>query len=247
MNEISDSLVEKISKLLRLSHSDNEHEASLALIRAKKLAAENQIDLALIKIFDSKKSEIPIEKKDGIELGHRKSIAQKFVTNIIQKHFGCKVLYHGSRFQGMNLILIGTKENISISEYLNGYLNNTFLELWRKYKENNKCSLQVRNSYFSGLAEGLSEKLETEQKQVETEKLAAQSEEIKNQYALVVVSEKERLKKAVSEFYPKLGRAYSYNPHGYHSNVASDGRRDGAKISIRRSIGDGSNSNKISY
>jgi len=241
INTVSDSLVEKIRKLLALTHSDNQAESELAMVKAKKLAAECEIDLALIKVFDSKKSETPIEKKEGIALGHRKSIAQKFVTRIIQKHFGCKVLYQGSRHWGMNLILIGTKQNIELAEYLNGYLNNTFLELWRKYKLNTNCDLRVRNSYLSGLAEGLSEKLDNEQKQVVTEKLSTQTEEIKNKYALVIVNEKERLNEAVKQFYPKLGKAYSYKSHGYHSNVASDGRRDGANISVKRAISYSSN------
>lgn len=46
---MSKTIDEKIKKLLRLAKSDNEHEARLALARARKLMAEHKLD---IKDFD---------------------------------------------------------------------------------------------------------------------------------------------------------------------------------------------------
>lgn len=237
ISNISDSIVEKIRKLLALNLSNNEHESSLALQKAKKLAAEYDIDLSLIEIFTKVKKNEPIIKNNGISLGNRKSITQRYVSWLLQNHFGVKVIYSGNRSGGMTMVLIGTKDKISIAEYVQGFLNQEFMNLWHNYYKNSGCRLDARNSYLQGLYDGLSEKLANEQKQVEHEKLSNQTPEVQNQFALMVVSEKDRLKDAVNSFYPNLGRAANYQSKSYVHNAILDGKIAGAKIQIRRSIG----------
>lgn len=234
---VSDSVLEKIKKLLQLATSDNLAEKELAMVKAQRLAAEHSVDLSLIKIFDKTVKSAPIEKKDDLSLGKRKCIAQKYVNNILQNHFNLKILYSGSRYSGMNLILIGTKENIDLGTYLNGFLNETFMNLWRDYFKKSNCPLNHRGSFLSGVESGLSEKLTNEQKQVIEEKMVSQPENIKQEFGLMVISEKERLKKAVSDFYPRLGKSYSYSGGSYSSDAISKGREAGQSISIRRGIG----------
>lgn len=247
MNEIvNDSVLDKIKKLLSLSKSNNAHEAELAMTKAQRLAAEYSVNLSLINIFEGSKKQKLIEKKDNIYLGNRKSISQRFVSSILRDHFNVKILYSGTRYGGMNLILIGTKESIDLAEYINSYLNQTFLSLWRDYYAKSNCALNVRNSYLSGLQQGLSSKLQNEQKQVETEKLATQTEETKNSFSLMVINEKERLDKAVGEFYPKLKKSYArYSGGSYSSSVISDGYKMGKNISIKKSIGTSTNYSQI--
>lgn len=237
-NTISDSVVEKIRKCLALATSNNEHEAQLAMTKAQKIAAEHNVDIALIQIFDKTIKQAPIEKKEGISLGNRKSITQHFVSWILQDHFGVKVIYSGSRAMGRQLILIGTKDNIAMAEYVQVFLNEKFMSLWRDYFKKTNCPLNHRNSYLMGLHRGLDAKLQTSNKEVITDKLIAQSEDTRNQFALMVVNEKERLQEAVSNFFPRLGRATSNQSRGgYHSDVINQGYAAGQSITINRAIG----------
>lgn len=247
MNEtiVSDSVLSKIKKLLALSGSDNQAEAELALSHAQRLAAEHNVNLALINIFDKTKKSAPIEKKEDISLGNRKSISQRFVTQILGNYFNVRCLYTGSRYGGMRLILVGTKENIEMAEYVNGYLNATFMNLWRNYYSKSNCQLSERGSFLVGLTQGLSNKLETEQKNVVTEKLQSHTEDTRNQFSLMVVNEKERLKEAVNGFFPSLRRAAHYQAKSYSSNVINDGIVAGSQINIRKSLNSGVQSNRI--
>lgn len=246
LNIPSDAIVEKIRKLLALSTSGNQNESELALLKAKKFAAEHDIDLALIQIFEGKKSEKPIEKSEKLKLGNRKSITQRFVSWTLEKHFKVKIIYHGSRDMGFSIVFIGTKENIEIATYLNSYLNAEFMKLWQQYYKTSNCRLEERASYIEGLYYGLNDKLALENAQTESEKFSGHSEETKNQFALIVVNEKERLQKATEAFYPTLKKAATYTSRGYHSNALQSGKQAGANISLRRGLGNGAAMARIS-
>lgn len=239
ISNVSDSVVEKIRKLLALGTSGNENESALALQKAKKLAAENEVDISLIEIFTKVKKNEPIVKNGGMALGNRKSITQRYVSWLLEKHFGVKVIYFGNRQRGMTMVLVGTKDKIAIAEYVQGFLNQEFMRLWRNYYTRTNCRLSERNSFLYGMYQGLCDKLEAEQTQVVTEKLSNQTEDTKNQFALMVVSEKERLNEALGQFFPSMRSAPRYHPKAYSSTVLSDGHATGQKITVRRSIANG--------
>lgn len=246
-NVVSDSVLDRIKKILCLASelNDSVEQRELAMIKAQKIAAEYNVDLKLINIFDKSVKKAPIEKKDGISLGQRKSICQDNVGRIIQNHFNCKVLYHGNRARGRSMILIGTKDNIELGEYINSYLNETFLSLWRNEYAKGMLDLRERESYLLGIEKGLSDKLTNEQTNVETEKLSAQPEEVKQSFALMVVSEKERLDEALGEFYPNLRKSYKYSRHGFNPSALEKGMAAGSSISIRKAISYSNLDNRI--
>jgi hypothetical protein len=237
---LNDSIVAKIKKLLELSTSDNPHESELALLHAKRLAAQHDVDITLIEIFGKSGKTEPIVKNEGINLGNRKSITQKYVSWILQDHFGVKVVYCGSRQRGMNLVLIGRKDKIAIAEYVQHFLNREFLSLWRAYYSNSGCPLTARDSYLTGLHRGLAAKLAKEQTDVENEKLGAQTAEVKNSFALMVISEKDKLEKVAGEFYPKLKTVKTFFRGDFSESAMITGSLDGAKINLNRSISNGS-------
>ena len=110
------------------------------------------------------------------------------------------------------------------------------MSLWHKYYSQTNCGLNFRDSYFLGLFNGLDDKLTKEQKSVEEEKLMAQPEEIKQTFALMVVSDKDKLEKASKQWFPKLKIHKNKFNGNFSDNIFSDGVEAGAKINLRMSL-----------
>lgn len=241
MNATLSPLVDKIAKLLRLSASPNQHEAELALSKAKQLAVENDIDLASVST-----DTMPEEayEQDTVTFGKRKPITGKFVIWVIESHFNVSIVGSGSRDEGKRINFIGKTSDIQIAIYVFHFLSQTFMSLWHKYQDDTNCSARSRGSYFYGLYQGLDEKLKEATAQTESAKfneLAAQrgadaSSEIKNAYALMVVSNKKKLSGAVEKFYPRL-RTTRTTVRLSNDSALSQGRIDGRKIEIKPSLG----------
>lgn len=248
MNDIPDSLVEKIKKLLRLSTSENEFEASQALNRAKKLCIENDIQMASIEAFEPSKQQEPVIKGQATGIEKRLPLTDRYCVHIIQDHFKCKIIYSGSRWSGRQVTFVGKKSDVEICQYMYGYLNQTFQTLWKKYyNSHDNVRLEERGSFFYGLQVGLSKKLEesnqraeTEKfQEIETEKGAAIVEEVKNNYALMRITDEKRVDDGVKQFYPHLkSRSLSYIPTGSR-NAYNDGVSQGRKISLHKPLAPG--------
>jgi hypothetical protein len=239
-NTVSDSLVQKIQKILALTNSDNPHESDLAMARAQELCIKYNIDLAAIQLEKPEESKVEPIIREDLELdAARKSITQTYVTDIIQNFFGTKVLYHGNRWSGQKLIFIGTKQDIENSKYINSYLNAKFMELWRNYYKNTpNVRLEERGSYISGLARGLSDKLQETQKKTENfESFGVDKDKVSNQYGLMVVEKKERINQTLKEMFPKLGTYYGGGSSRHYNNSYESGKAAGRTISLNKAIG----------
>ena len=240
-NTISSPLLDKIAKLLRLSASPNQHEAELALSKAKQLAVENDIDLASVST-DTMPEEI--YEKDTVTFGKRKPVTGKFVIWIVEAHFNVSIVGSGSREEGKRINLIGKTNNIQIAIYVFHFLSQTFMSLWHKYQKDSDCSARSRGSYFYGLYQGLDEKLTAARVQAESAKFseledtrgAEASAEIKNTYALMVVSNKQKLSSAVEKYFPRI-RTTNTTFRLCNDSALSQGRIDGRNIEIKPSLG----------
>lgn len=249
---INEKLLDKIAKLLRLSESPNEHEAELALSKAKQLAVDNDIDLASV----STETNVVEESycQDKITLGKRKPVTGRFVGWIVNSHFNVSIIYSGSRLWGQHIIFVGKRTDIDISIYVFKYLTQTFMSLWHKYQKNTNSPVSARGSYFYGLYCGLDKKLTEAKLKAEQEKFASLERErgvdvtsgIKNNYSLMIVSNKEKLKEAVSSFFPKLGKVPKCNLNLNNVSAILQGERDGANIEIDMALSD-SPSKELEY
>lgn len=243
-NTVSEDLVNKIKGLLRLATSSNQHEANLAMQRAKALAVKHEIEIATLDAFsDGKpKNSEPITK-DSLNLGKRMSISQHLVSRILQDYFNIRVIYSGGRWSGRSITFVGRKSDIELAQFLNEHLNNEFLRLWRKYyseNENRGVTLRDRPGFLVGLSQGLSQKLDESQKNTEQESFTAcpldKVEKIKQSYAVAIVNHKQNLQDKVKEFYPHLSKATNtQRVHNYNSIGA--GRVMGKSISVNRPLG----------
>lgn len=167
-----DNISEKIKKLLRLAGSDNEYEAKLALMRARKLMAEYKLD---IKDFDESNKEVIevitdfyyTDYKDGYRLYLSQALAERY----------CCVTYQMSE-RGSKCKFItfrGYEEDVKVLCNVFKYADDCIRSWFFKHKKttynylDNKNLNAIKNDYGIGFSEGLAELLDEQMKSVENQ------------------------------------------------------------------------------
>ena len=155
-----EAVIEKIKKLLRLSKSNNPHEAELAMQRAMEIAAKHQIDLSGVDPSDDKNR----VTHDFTPIWTRLPIEARYAEIIIRRFFSVDAMESkGGRFyRSAVIIIVGHKSEIEIALYVFNFLVGHFRRSW-----NNRANKRLRNrkAFMRGLFEGLFSKLhEAEQK-----------------------------------------------------------------------------------
>lgn len=241
---MNNEIIEKLKKLVRLGTSDNQNEAEQAMKRAQALAIEHRIDLAVIDAWDTHCKAEEKYEKGVVQSGQRFSVCQRFVNWILNSHFNVGVILCGGRFSGRNIAFIGKQSDIEYAKYLNEYLNETFMRLWHSYKNANNAPTSHRASYLLGLYRGLNEVLEKNAQaakvakidSIRLEKGGETAEKVAQSFELSIVSDREKLQKAVGEFFPKLKRGGKFTVHA-RQDVIAKGMQDGASINVNRPLG----------
>ena len=240
------NIINRIQKLLNLSkdgRGGTAAEVESAMAMAQKLATQHNLDLATL----DKGEAVPEEKyeKGTVELGQRFTVTQRFVNNILQGHFNVKVILSGSRYGGRRIHLIGKTSDIKVGEYVLNYLNSEFMRLWRATAKTHDLPAKDRNSYIYGLYQGLDGKLTREKRETESNhfaNLGERADAAKQNYSLVLVTDKEKLNAAVQQHFPKLGHAPASTARVRNYDAVAMGTRDGGKISVNRPLTSGSKS-----
>lgn len=243
-------IVDKIRKLLRAASSEHEGERENALLMAKRLCAKHELDISEIDAWsDTKTVKESIERAD-LNLGNRMPIAQRFISHIIQDHFGCRIIYCGGRYEGRRLVLIGKKSDVEIASFINEFLNREFLDQWHKAKNQNGFRTEDRNSYFLGVFKGLNEKLKQSAAKftdsyiadIRANKGEEAAVKVQESFALMRIGDKERIEEKVSQEFPRLSHKRSYYSSGRHSENAMDkGYVAGKNINLHRPVTAGYN------
>lgn len=213
---MNDKLISKIQKLLRLAESPNQHEAELALSRAKQIATENDIDLASVNSAEETKY-----TKDELQFGGRFPVTARYAVTILLEHFNVKIVYAGGRQSGRKMYFIGKTQDVEIGVYIFKYLTDLFVRLWHQYQEITRLSCSSKESYLVGLQIGLSRKLKEAKEQAKINKFNSLNQErgvdatklIQNNYSLMIIKNNEALVRAEKEFFPDLkkGAKWKYN------------------------------------
>ena len=237
-------ILEKLKKILRLANNNaNPHEAEVALQKAQQIAIENQIDIASVNVADDQAKER--YEKGVVELGQRSSVCQKFVNWIIGKHFNVKIINSGGRIGGKKIHFIGRTSDVIFAQWVNQYLNETFMSCWHNYKNTHDTPTRLRESYIFGLYRGLDAKLEQNKKDVESNKFNQiaqelgedKSREVQKSYSLTIISEKEQMEQAVAKFFPSLKKGTTKHINLQSITVMEQGFAKGQTINVNRPLG----------
>ena len=248
---MNEQVIEKIKKLMRLAENNSsEFEAEKALLHARSLALENDLDISSLNIWDKVQTQEKIKRED-IVMGKRKPIAMKFISWLIQNHFNCKIIYSGCRESAQKVVLIGKATDVEIAKYVIDFLNGEMLRRWQEYYRNNEVRLEERSSWFYGCYKGLDAKLsESANKfttsyfdKVKQEKGDLAVTQAQESYGLMRVNDKERIAKEVTRHFPKLQHTKTRLTGKHSENSMNAGFETGKQININRAIGSGGKNN----
>lgn len=163
-----DPVREKISKLLSLATSSNEHEAQLAMEKARQLLLKYNLSLGEM---DGTSSLFSVR-----QLGRPRTRVQRYessIASLLREFFFVEVIwdrgYDPLAQKSVTFLKIhGTKLNLDMAEYVSVFLENLLPQLWKSHqKAAGIRSNAGRLHYFWGVVLGFAEKLRSQ-----TERLA---------------------------------------------------------------------------
>ncbi len=157
--EAGRKIITRISKLLALAGSTNEHEAALAMQRATELLHRHNLDMAALEelspcvrlIIKPGKKQIP---------SYRRTICA-----ILRDYFFVKVVYSylydpETDNTYKTIELLGRAENVPVAEHCYYFLEQQLPQLWQKNRHKHQGNTRTaKNSYYLGLLHGFSEKM----------------------------------------------------------------------------------------
>jgi len=215
MEKKMEIVMEKIKKLLRLSESPNEAEASLAIEKAQNLLRE--YNLSMQDIEKDKNSEI--KKEDLFELKREPTWKSLIISGVCQAYY-CKSFLYKKRLNLKDYVyvrnIIGKEHNVIVAIEVIKYLFSAVERLAKEYKGKNKLD------YKKGLACRIADRLK---------ELNKQDREYCN---ALVVSEEGFLNKYLKENFNVTTR-YS-NVRINHNEAYSRGYKDGNNVSLNTQI-----------
>jgi hypothetical protein len=168
-------VVEKISKLLSLATSPNEHEAQLAMKKAHELLLRHQISEADLR-SDADAAERPYRVMEVGPAKARFERWEKKLISILQQYFFVDVIWVPSLIRdritlGNVPLAHGRPENLAMADYVYNYFNRLLPELWKEFKkERGLRSDKNRREYYYGVMTGFSEKLAEQKAYLANEK-----------------------------------------------------------------------------
>ncbi len=224
MTTMESPILEKLKKLLTLSKDATGAEAETALAMATKLAIKHDIDISSIKLAtgEQKKEEMV---NDVLTCGARMSVAQKWISWLLQDHFKVSIVYGGSRWSGRIMYFLGRKSEVEFAKYVQDFLKEHMLRSWQYYQKANKVDTRYRATYFSNFYRGLDAKLKEAKKAGEKEGFAAMAVPVRavaqSQYALALVNEKEERNQFMNKQFKALRNAPAARTSIYSNEAVS--------------------------
>lgn len=149
------NIISKIEKLLALAgNNPSEAEAQAALLKAQKLMAEHNLDMAQ---FQDK----PQEKKEAVTeyfKGYHNTAWAISLAKVICNNFRCNLL----RSPGYGLVFVGLKEDVAICKavftFASQTLEKNMMKLRRQYRKQGKPTDGISGDYAAGFIAGLQAK-----------------------------------------------------------------------------------------
>lgn len=233
------AVIRKAKKLLALSKSANENEASLAAARLSELCVRHNI--AMTQLHDTRSERLEV-KQDLVYASQRKSSWRGILASGIGKGF----LVYPLWIKGANLIFAGTPDNLSMAVDTFFYLEEVIERTTRGWmKENFRSGKADSESFKLGMAGRLARRLRDRREQMERTGLTNtgqtdMSNEIVTQEctALVVSRAIQKIEASNANFiartYGPVGRPQK-SRYASRSDAYYEGQAAGDRVSLDRS------------
>jgi hypothetical protein len=159
-----EKLLRKVEKLLSLAASSNEHEASLAMQRARELCARHHLEA----LSSHKK-----QNYTYVMINHQKKQIHSWqwsILSILNQHFyvNCvsRSLYDAKALTHHRVVdVMGTRENVQMAEYAYWFLYHQLPQLFDQFRQDKGPQPRnARNSFYIGVLRGFDEKLKQQKR-----------------------------------------------------------------------------------
>lgn len=221
---VKESILSKIQKLLALGQSSNQAEAEAALAKAQELMIRHNIEMQEV---NEKTRGYVADDYTVDNVPYDFTIDKKYICDILRKFFFVDIV---DEPRIHNFMIIGTKDNVAIAQFLRLHIRQKFNDCWQTYKIKNGLSgVDGKKNYYYGLWVGLCEKLQKERTILATEKGLI----VVNDEGLAIFREENGLQ----------SKRRSIRPDVDDQAAIEDGVKDGRKIKLNDRIGGGDNRN----
>ncbi len=219
----------RLRKLLALANSTNEHEALVAMQRARELQDQHRLeeldsgstDLVNLEITSGKQRHAPYEGR---------------ISSILMNHYHVEVVYirrfcaESLRYQA-TIDIMGNREDVLLAEYVREFLHKSAESLWQAHRKRISAKgLRARNSFIRGLLVGFQKKLE------EQNSSYSSSEEISKSRIAITKSDEHQREEFKHRRYPRLASRTS--SARVDRNAFSQGKIEGKHLNVRTPITD---------
>ena len=146
--------INKVRKVLALTHSDVEGEAKAALLMAQKLMAEHHLVMADIATVDKTVKQVVDE---GMFESARMPWFYGRIARIIADNFRCYA-YTSRGYRTKTIQFIGLKEDVDLAKMVFSSALEMMAHHAKKYmKDNHLTGAGIKNTYIGGYMVGLKE------------------------------------------------------------------------------------------
>lgn len=219
--EATDGAVrDKIAKLLSLATSPNEHEAHLAMEKARHLLLKYNLSLNDLK---DDQERYTLRQLGGC-IGRRQRY-QNEISHLLSEFFFVEILWDlgfdpRDNRRGSHLMIHGTPVNLDMAEYVYEFLNQLLPQLWQQHQlRTGDFSNAPRLHYYWGVVRGF------------RDKLREQNESLSREQGLIWKGDS-GLKTYFHFLYPRLSGGYQSAIRVHES--FNQGREQGRQISLRK-------------
>jgi hypothetical protein len=167
--EAGRKVIDRISKLLSLAASDNEHEAALAMQRATEIMHRHNLDMAALDDRQlSACCRVTINTGSRQIPGYRRAICA-ILRDFFYVQVICASQYDPrSDTSHKTIELLGRAENVPVAEHCYHFLEQQLPALWEKNRHRFQGNVRTaRNSYYLGVLHGFAEKMAAQGRQGE--------------------------------------------------------------------------------
>ena len=218
---MNNELMERIEKLLALANSQNENEAKVAMLKAQKLMAENNIKM---EAFGDKK-DIEIDEFIFNDVSWTTGSWKIRLCTVICDNFKCKAYSTSGRVK--NPVIFGDKKDIEVVKTVYTYACNIVEHNIKQIKEIYKRTKQsvrgIDESYGVGFVHGLREQFEEQKSK-------------NQQWGLVLKVPENEIKEYLThkKYAEKTCRGTSVRHN--RSDMYNMGRKDGKSFTTHKGI-----------
>lgn len=149
------SILRRVKKLLALASSSNIHEAEMAMIKSQQILLKHHLEAPTINGDDDEKVVLKRIMKQKRINAKCSAIGKILVT------FFVSVVYNRGR-EYTYLEVVGDSVNVTIAEYVASVLDHELESMWKQaQKSSHLRGIVARNSFFTGLAQGYCNKVQS--------------------------------------------------------------------------------------